>query len=232
MPSNTVHKQSAPATLSGFSRLSTLSVLALSLLLGACSTINPYTGERQTSNAVKFGAIGGVVCGLIGAGESGQRARNAALGCGAIGAGIGAYMDVQEAELREELAGSGVQVQRNGDQLSLIMPGNITFNTNEFALRGDFMPVLDSVAQVLAKYEDTRLTVTGHTDSTGGAEYNYGLSNRRAQSVANYLATRGVDQNRLVTQGMGPDQPIASNSDEGGRAQNRRVELQIVAAPR
>lgn len=209
----------------------TLTALSLSLLLGACTTINPYTGQQQTSNAVKYGAIGGVVCGLIGAAESGQRARNAALGCGAIGAGIGAYMDVQEAELRQQLAGTGVQVQRNGDQLNLLMPGNITFDTNEFALRGDFMPVLDSVAQVLYKYKDTRLTVTGHTDSTGSADYNYNLSNRRAQSVANYLATRGVDQNRLVTQGMGPDQPIASNADETGRAQNRRVELQIVAIP-
>src|SRR5690606_11159936 len=122
-----------------------------SLLLGACTTINPYTGQSQTSNAVKYGAIGGVVCGLIGAAESGQRARNAALGCGAIGAGIGAYMDVQEAELRQQLQGTGVQVQRNGDQLSLIMPGNITFNTNEFALRGEFMPVLDSVGQALYK---------------------------------------------------------------------------------
>jgi outer membrane protein OmpA-like peptidoglycan-associated protein len=205
--------------------------LALGLLLGACNTINPYTGETRTSNAVRYGAIGGVVCGLIGAAESGQRARNAALGCGAIGASVGAYMDAQEAELREQLAGSGVQVQRVGDQLNLIMPGNITFNTNEFALRGEFMPVLDSVAQVLYKYGDTRLMVTGHTDSTGAADYNYNLSNRRAQSVSNYLATRGVDQNRLISQGMGPDRPLASNDNEGGRAQNRRVELQIVVAP-
>lgn len=209
----------------------TIATLSLSLLLGACTTINPYTGQQQTSNAVKYGAIGGVVCGLIGAAESGQRARNAALGCGAIGAGIGAYMDVQEAELRQQLQGTGVQVQRNGDQLSLIMPGNITFNTNEFALRGEFMPVLDSVAQVLYKYKDTRLTVTGHTDSTGSRDYNYNLSNRRAQSVANYLATRGIDQGRLISQGMGPDRPVASNDNESGRAMNRRVELQVVAIP-
>lgn len=209
----------------------TLATLSLSLLLSACTTINPYTGQQQTSNAVRYGAIGGVVCGLIGAAESGQRARNAALGCGAIGAGIGAYMDVQEAELRQQLQGTGVQVQRNGDQLSLIMPGNITFNTNEFALRGEFMPVLDSVGQVLYKYKDTRLTVTGHTDSTGSRDYNYNLSNRRAQSVANYLAARGIDQNRLISQGMGPDQPIASNDSESGRAMNRRVELQVVAIP-
>lgn len=212
-----------------FAALST--ALGLSLLLGACSTINPYTGQQQTSNAVRYGAIGGVVCGLIGAAESGQRARNAALGCGAIGAGVGAYMDVQEAELRQQLAGTGVQVQRVGDQLNLIMPGNITFNTNEFALRGEFMPVLDSVAQVLYKYNDTRLTITGHTDSTGAADYNYNLSNRRAQSVANYLATRGIDQSRLISQGLGPDRPIASNDTESGRAQNRRVELQVVAVP-
>jgi outer membrane protein OmpA-like peptidoglycan-associated protein len=209
----------------------TAAVLCLGLATTACTTVNPYTGQQQTSNAVKYGAIGGVVCGLIGAVESGQRARNAGLGCGAIGAGIGAYMDAQEAELRQQMQGTGVQIQRNGDQLNLIMPGNITFNTNEFAIRPDFYPVLDSVAQVLAKYKDTRLVVNGHTDSTGAADYNYNLSNRRAASVSNYLATRGVDQGRLISQGMGPSQPIASNDTETGRAQNRRVELQIVAAP-
>ncbi|MDR2213350.1 MAG: OmpA family protein, partial [Pseudomonadales bacterium] len=124
-----------------------------------------------------------------------------------------------------------VQVQRNGDQLNLIMPGNITFNTDQFDIRPQFYPVLDSVAQVLYKYKDTRLVVNGFTDSTGGADYNYNLSTRRATSVSNYLATRGVDQNRLISQGMGPSQPIASNDSEAGRAQNRRVELQIVAMP-
>jgi outer membrane protein OmpA-like peptidoglycan-associated protein len=214
--------------------MNTLAKLSASIglitVLAACTTINPYTGQTQTSRAATYGAIGGVVCGLIGAGESGTRARNAALGCGAIGAGIGAYMDAQEAELRQQLEGTGVQVQRNGDQLDLIMPGNITFNTNEFSIRQDFYPVLDSVSEVLYKFVDTRLMVIGHTDSTGARDYNYNLSNRRASSVANYLATRGVDQNRLITQGMGPDQPIASNDTESGRAMNRRVELQIVAA--
>jgi len=197
--------------------------------LAACTTINPYTGEQQTSRAATYGAIGGVVCGLIGAAENSNRARNAALGCGAIGAGVGAYMDAQEAELRQELQGSGVQVRRNGDQLELIMPGNITFNTNEYSIRPNFHSVLDSVSQVLAKYVDTRLRVTGHTDSTGSRDYNYSLSDRRATSVANYLAANGIDQGRLITQGVGPDQPIASNDTESGRAMNRRVELQIVA---
>ncbi len=198
-------------------------------LMTACSTINPYTGRQQTSNAVRYGAIGGVVCGLIGAAENSRRARNAALGCGAIGAGVGAYMDAQEAELRAQLEGSGVQVQRNGDELNLIMPGNVTFNTDDYAIKGEFFPVLDSVAQVLYKFTDTNLVVTGHTDSTGAKDYNYNLSNRRATSVANYLATKGVTQSRLISQGVGPDEPLASNASESGRAQNRRVELQIVA---
>jgi outer membrane protein OmpA-like peptidoglycan-associated protein len=111
------------------------------------------------------------------------------------------------------------------------MPGNVTFNTNEYTVRPQFQATLDSVATVLAKYADTRVQVVGHTDSTGSADYNYNLSNRRADSVANYLAGRGVEQSRVLSQGMGPDQPIASNADEAGRSQNRRVELQIVAAP-
>ena len=209
-----------------------LILLTSAAALAACSTINPYTGQQQTSRAVQYGAVGGVVCGLLGAIDSGQHARNSALGCGAIGAGVGAYMDAQEAELRQELQGTGVQVNRNGDQLDLIMPGNITFNTNEYDIRADFFPVLDSVAQILYKFTDTRLQVIGHTDSTGARDYNYNLSNRRAGSVSNYLAGQGVDQNRLLVQGVGPDRPIASNDSEQGRASNRRVELQIVAVQR
>lgn len=178
---------------------------------------------------MQYGAIGAVVCGLIGARESGQRARNAAAGCGAIGAGVGAYMDAQERELREELEGTGVRVQRNGDQIQLIMPGNVTFPTNGDSVRPEFTPVLDSVARVLYKFTDTRLQVVGHTDSTGARDYNYDLSRRRANSVANYLSAQGVERGRLVTDGLGPDQPVAGNDTEAGRAQNRRVELSIVA---
>lgn len=204
-------------------------VLVLAAAALAACTTNPYTGEQQARRAATYGAIGGVVCGLIGATENSQHARNAALGCGAIGAGVGAYMDAQEAELREELQGTGVQVRRNGDQLDLIMPGNITFATDSYTIRPNFEPVLESVSTVLYKFTDTRLRVTGHTDSTGSRDYNYDLSNRRATSVSNYLASTGIDQNRLISQGMGPDQPIASNDTESGRASNRRVELQIVA---
>lgn len=169
------------------------------------------------------------MCGLIGASESGQRARNAAAGCGAIGAGVGAYMDVQEAELREELQGTGVQVIRDGDRLDLIMPGNVTFDSNEYTIRSEFYPVLDSVSTILYKYTDTQLQINGHTDSTGALDFNYSLSDRRASSVASYLSSRGVDQSRVFTRGLGPDQPIANNDTPSGRASNRRVELQIVA---
>lgn len=211
-----------------FLRKTTL-LLTLPTLLAAC-TVNPYTGEQQTRRSVQYGAIGAAVCGLIGAAESGQRARNSAAGCGLIGAGVGAYMDVQETELRQQLQGTGVQIQRNGDQLALIMPGNITFATNDYSVRPDFEPVLNSVGAVLYKYSDTRIRVIGHTDSTGSADYNYNLSNRRAASVANFLASHGLDQGRIISQGMGPDHPIADNTTPQGRAQNRRVELEIVAA--
>lgn len=211
------------------SKLFKLPLLILATAAMAACTTNPFTGEQQARRAATYGAVGGVVCGLIGSRDSGQHARNAALGCGAIGAGIGAYMDAQEAELREELQGTGVQVRRNGDQLDLIMPGNITFGTDSYNIRSNFEPVLNSVSTVLYKFADTRLRVTGHTDSTGSRDYNYDLSNRRATSVANYLASTGIDQNRLISQGMGPDEPIASNDTESGRASNRRVELQIVA---
>jgi len=221
MSLNTLFVQTRPLLLAGI----------LLPLLAACNTVNPYTGEERTSNALRYGVVGGVVCGLVGATRNSTSARNAALGCGVIGAGIGAYMDVQEAELREQLQGTGVQVRRDGDELILIMPGNVTFDTNEFVLRQPFLPVLDSVAQILYKYGDTRMMVTGHTDSTGSADYNYNLSNRRATSVSNYLASVGVDQGSLIAQGMGPDQPLMSNNTESGRAANRRVELKIVAQP-
>lgn len=122
-----------------------------------------------------------------------------------------------------------MRVERDGDQLQLIMPGNVTFNTNEYEVKSEFTPVLDSVAKVLYKFTDTRLQVSGHTDSTGARDYNYNLSNRRATSVANYLAAQGIDQNRLLVEGRGSDQPVASNDTAAGREQNRRVELRIIA---
>jgi len=197
------------------------------LALAACTT-NPYTGDQQASKAATYGAGAAVACGLVGAIDSGKHARNAALGCGLVGAGVGAYMDVQEAKLREDLAGTGVSVSREGDNIRLIMPGNITFETDSYNLRSDFYPVLNSVGTVLAKYNDTTLRVSGHTDNTGSHEYNQTLSERRARSVSDYLVTQNVSQTRQLVQGMAFDQPIADNGTSQGRSQNRRVELYIL----
>ncbi|HAN69335.1 MAG TPA: hypothetical protein DCQ70_12660 [Halieaceae bacterium] len=208
-------------------RLNFVTAITASMLLSACTT-NPYTGQQQASKAATYGAGAAAVCALVGAIDSGKHARNAALGCGIVGAGVGAYMDVQEAKLREQLQGTGVQVAREGDNIRLIMPGSITFETNSYNLRGDFYPALNSVGEVLAKYADTTLRITGHTDNTGGRALNQTLSERRAGSVADYLATRAVERSRMLVQGVGYDQPIADNNTEQGRSQNRRVELMIL----
>ncbi|MDP4651393.1 MAG: OmpA family protein [Haliea sp.] len=208
-------------------RLSFVTAITASVLLSACTT-NPYTGQQQASKAATYGAGAAAVCGLVGAIDSGKHARNAALGCGIVGAGIGAYMDVQEAKLREQLQGTGVQVAREGDNIRLIMPGSITFESNSYNLRGGFYPALNSVGEVLSKYADTTLRITGHTDNTGQRAMNQTLSERRAGSVADYLVTRGVARSRILVQGVAFDQPIADNTTEQGRSQNRRVELYIL----
>ena len=208
-------------------RAAKLFLLAAITALTACTT-NPYTGEQQASKTATYGAGAAAVCGLIGAMDSRKKARNAALGCGLVGAGVGAYMDVQESKLREQLQGTGVQVVREGDNIRLIMPGNITFETDSYNLKTNFYPVLNSVGLVLAKYADTTMRVTGYTDNTGNRQYNQNLSERRARSVADYLATREVAQSRMYVQGLGFDQPIADNATAEGRAQNRRVELTIL----
>lgn len=204
-----------------------LAIAAVLILLAACTT-NPYTGEQQASKTAAYGAGAAAVCGLVGAIESSKHARNAALGCGIVGAGVGAYMDAQESKLREQLQGTGVQVAREGDNIRLIMPGNITFETDSYNLRADFYPVLNSVATVLAKYADTAIRVSGHTDNTGSRQYNQTLSEKRAGSVAEYLTAQGVARQRMVVQGQAFDQPIADNASAEGRAQNRRVEIYIL----
>ncbi len=213
------------------SKMFTAGLVVISMALSGCQTIDPYTGEKKTSNAAKGAGIGALVCGLVGAIKNGKHARNAALGCGAIGAGIGAYMDSQEAELRQSLADSGVSVQRNGDSIKLIMPGNITFATNKSDIQADFYSVLDSVAKVLQGYDQTAVEVEGHTDSTGSLSYNLSLSESRAVQVANYLKSKGISGQRITSYGKGPMKPVASNQSAEGRAQNRRVEIRIKAIP-
>jgi outer membrane protein OmpA-like peptidoglycan-associated protein len=200
--------------------------LALALGLGACTT-NPYTGEEQASKAGMGAGIGAVAGGLIGAATGGSR--NAILlgmGIGAIsGGGVGYYMDRQEDKLRAQLQSTGVSVTRNGDNIILNMPGNITFATNSSNISADFYPVLDSVALVINEYEKTYIDINGHTDSTGAESYNQTLSEARASSVARYLEAQKVIPARIVTRGMGESQPIATNDTPEGRALNRRVEI-------
>lgn len=205
---------------------------AAALFASACTT-DPYTGEQKISNTAGGALLGAGVGALAGlaVGGSPRAQRNAVLigaGIGALtGGAIGAYMDQQEAELRRSLQGTGVGVVRNGNNLSLIMPSNITFATDQDQINAGFYPTLNAVATVLRKYNRTLVDVNGHTDSTGDDNHNYRLSERRALSVANYLTSQGNDPRRFSVLGFGETQPIASNSTESGRAQNRRVEIQL-----
>lgn len=204
-----------------------IAATAAAVMLSGCVT-NPQTGQQQISKTALYGLGGAVTCGIVGAiSHGGKGARNSALACGAIGAGVGAYMDYQERKLRQELAGSGVEVSRQGNQIKLTMPENITFATNRYDLSPQARHSLDTAAQTLATYVDTRLTIVGHTDNTGNDTINNPLSYNRARSVADYLYSRGVSQSRMSVSGQGSRQPVASNATESGRAQNRRVEILI-----
>jgi len=203
------------------------------ILAVGCASTDPYTGEQKTSNTAKGAGIGAIAGAVIGAATASKKDRKkgaltGAVAGGAIGGGIGYYMDRQEAELRQELAGSGVQVSREGNNIRLIMPGNITFATGQSDIRGGFYATLDSVGKVLAKFDETAIKVAGHTDSTGGIELNQTLSESRANSVKQYLMSRQVMSGRIHAIGYGHRYPIATNSTADGRQANRRVELELL----
>lgn len=200
--------------------------------LPACTTINPYTSEQQTSKAAKGATIGGIAGAILGAATAskGDRTKRALIGAGigaVAGVGVGVYMDQQEAVLRQKLEGTGVRVARDGNEIRLVMPGDVTFETDSASLDARFFSVLDSVALVLGEYKSTLVTVAGHTDSTGSAEHNQGLSERRASTVALYLQGRGVAVERLAAVGYGEKKPVAGNDTAEGRARNRRVEITL-----
>ena len=209
-------------------------VTLISFLATACTTLDPYTREEKTSNAAKGAAIGaaaGAAVGLISGDDSAERKKRALIlaGVGALaGGGIGYYMDQQEMKLRQRLEGTGVSVTRIDDNITLNMPGNVTFAFNSGDISAQFYPILDSVALVLEEFDQTFVEVAGHTDSVGSTEYNQTLSERRAQSVAAYLVSREVIAERLITIGGGENYPIANNTTAAGQAENRRVELTIV----
>lgn len=211
-------------------RIATL-FLAGAFALSACTSTDPYTGEEKTNNATigaGLGALAGGVAGaLIGGGDWRKRALIGA-GVGALaGGGIGYYMDQQEAKLRQRLQNTGVSVTRVGNDIILNMPGNITFASGSADINASFYEVLNSVGIVLEEYDKSLVDVYGHTDSDGSAQFNQQLSERRAQSVASYLQTRGILRDRFFIRGLGETQPIASNATPEGKAQNRRVEIRI-----
>jgi outer membrane protein OmpA-like peptidoglycan-associated protein len=209
-----------------------VSLVTASLALTACTTTDSYTGETVRSNT-RTGALAGAglgaVLGYLTNTNSGEQGRKNALigaGIGALaGAGVGVYMDRQQEQLRRDLANSGADVQRQGNDIVVRMPADVSFAVDSSDLRADFFGPLDRMAQTIQQYPQTTVDVIGHADATGDDAYNQALSERRASSVAQYLISRGVLPARLLVLGRGESQPIASNDTVQGRAQNRRVEV-------
>ena len=204
-------------------------IVSGALAVSGCTT-NPYTGEREAGKS----GIGAGIGSLVGAGivalssSKKDRGKGALIGAAAgaaVGGGIGYYMDVQEAKLREKMQGTGVSVTRSGDNIILNMPNNVTFDSSSANLKPAGANTLTGVAMVLKEYNKTAVNVLGFTDSTGSQDLNMRLSQQRADSVASALITQGVAANSIRTQGMGPSNPIASTAE--GKAQNRRVEITL-----
>lgn len=211
--------------------------LITSLTLTACTTFDPYTGEKEVTNTAKGAGIGAGIAAIVAyiankdeddIGKRNRRILKAATGGAAVGGGIGYYMDTQEAKLRKQLRGSGVSVEREGNNINLIMPGNITFSSGHATIDQSFLPVLDSVVLVLKEFDKTLIVVSGHTDSSGSNAFNQKLSERRAQSVSTHLNTAGIINDRIEIIGFGESQPVASNKTDAGKKLNRRVEVTLL----
>ncbi|MFT4732978.1 MAG: outer membrane protein OmpA-like peptidoglycan-associated protein [Gammaproteobacteria bacterium] len=216
--------------------LSTSFSLSCLLLVTSCATYDPYTGDQEVSKTGKGAGIGAGVAAVVAylankdkdAGKRNERILKAAAGGAVVGGSIGYYMDVQEAKLREQLRGSGVSVERDGNNINLIMPGNITFASGNASIAQGFLSVLDSVVLVLTEFNRTLVVVSGHTDNTGSDSLNQNLSEKRAQSVSDYFYNSGIIRDRLDVIGFGETQPIASNGTEQGKKKNRRVEIALM----
>lgn len=211
-------------------------------MLAGCAQPNPYSNQQGqaddsggVSKTAKYGGLGALAGALAGAAiDHNNRGKGALIGAAVVGAGAagyGYYADKQEAALRKSMANTGVEVKREGDQIKLIMPGNITFATDSSAIAPSFYSPLNNLAGSLKQFNQNMIEIVGYTDSTGARQHNMDLSQQRAQSVATYLTSQGVDPSHLAVAGMGPDQPIASNADVNGRAQNRRVEVNLKPIP-
>ncbi|AJQ92488.1 OmpA family protein [Gynuella sunshinyii] len=208
-----------------------IGVMIACMGLTSCVTYDPMTGEKELNKTTQGGIAGAALGGILGAAVSKEdRMKGALIGAGIgglAGGSVGYYMDRQENKLRQKMAGTGVTVTRDGDNIILNMPGNITFPTGLAELNPDFTRTLDGVATVLEEYESTLITIDGYTDSVGSESYNQTLSEKRAMSVATYLAGKGIQTARLAARGFGESNPVATNATAEGRAQNRRVELTL-----
>lgn len=215
--------------------------LASALVLSACATGgsyvqqdqygNPTQQQNRTGRGALIGTAIGVAAGLLSGDSATERRQHAMVGAGIgalSGAAIGNYQDRQERALRERTANTGIDVQRQGDNITLNLPDGITFDFGKATLKPQFYSALNGVAGTLAEYNQTMIEVVGHTDSVGSDAYNLQLSKQRADSVAAYLEGQGVQAVRIQTLGAGKAYPIADNSTEAGRAQNRRVEIRVV----
>ena len=205
----------------------TLIAATCCVALVGCQTVQD--NQNTAIGAVAGAAIGAAAGTLVG----GNDRRNALIGAGIgllAGAAVGQYLDQQQRDLEQSLAGTGAEVERQGDQLLVTMPSQITFATDSAQIQPQFYGALDNVAQTFNKYPESYVDVIGHTDSQGSDAYNQALSERRASSVAGYLSNRGVNQARLAAFGQGESQPVSTNDTAEGRAANRRVELRITPA--
>lgn len=210
-----------------------LATAAMVALATAACTTDPYTGQQRvnrTAVGIAAGAIGGYLLGDLVGGSSDRTERLVGAGIGALAGGaVAHYMNRQEEELRRQTAGTGVDVIRQGDDLILRMPSSVTFDVDRWNVKPQFYTVLDDVGRTLSSYDQTYIDVLGHTDTTGSHEHNQGLSERRAASVADYLASRGVQPARMATRGFGETAPLYLPDDtDVKKAANRRVEIKIV----
>lgn len=206
-----------------------VAALASGLALSGCTT-DPNTGQQRlnkTAIGTLAGAAGGATISKATGGS--KTGRDAAIGA-ALGAGVGYYMERQAKQLEQQMAGTGVTVTPNANgNIDLVMPGNITFAFDSASLNPSFRPTLDKLAATMNEYNQNTVTIAGHTDSVGNPSYNMNLSRDRADSVRNYLVSRGVASNRINVVAYGQTRPIADNNSDYGRQQNRRVELTVNA---
>lgn len=213
------------------SRLFVSSLAALSLVTVSGCVTDPNTGEQKISRTAIGGVGGAVLGGLLGGVIGGKTGRIIGAGVGGVAGGVVGYkMDQQIKELKEQTAGSGVDVTEvdGGNAILVNLPDGVTFDVNSYVIKPAFRDTLDTVAGSLQTYPDSLIDVYGHTDSTGSDSYNQTLSERRAKAVADYLSSRGVSAARIRWQGFGETAPIADNTTEQGRALNRRVEIKII----